>query len=91
MGGGPSDFIVNCSPHLWIFGFETLDFDFCLDKNGHSLFFFVILKSLLTLKLISSLSGLVRDVIWYFVCFKSAAIATTSRYRTKIILSFNSH
>ena len=40
MGGGPSDFIVNCSPHLWILGFETLDFDFCLDKNVHSLVFF---------------------------------------------------
>ena len=31
-GGGPSNFIVNQSPNLWIFGFKTFDFDFGLDN-----------------------------------------------------------
>ena len=32
VGGGPSDFSVNQSPNLWIFGFNTFDLDSGLDK-----------------------------------------------------------
>ena len=32
VGGGPSNFIVNQSPNLWIFGFKTFDLDFGLDN-----------------------------------------------------------
>ena len=31
--GGPSDFNVNQSPNLWIFGLKTFDLDFGLDKK----------------------------------------------------------
>ena len=34
MGGGPSNFIVNQSPNLWIFGFKTFDLDFGLDISS---------------------------------------------------------
>ena len=30
--GGPSNFIVNQSPNLWIIGFKTFDLDFGLDN-----------------------------------------------------------
>ena len=33
VGGGPSDFIVNQSPNLWIFGLKTFDLDFSLDNK----------------------------------------------------------
>ena len=32
MGFGPSNFIVNQSPNVWIFGFKTSDLDFGLDN-----------------------------------------------------------
>ena len=38
VGGGPSDFIVNQSPNLWIFGFKTFDLDFGLDNNDRFYF-----------------------------------------------------
>ena len=33
VGGGPSDFIVNQSPNLWNFRFQTFDLDFGLDNQ----------------------------------------------------------